>query len=107
MLLVNYDIISAVSVAGFVCFKCGQALALAPTGVSFRERCEGCSQEVHACMNCEFYDTGSHHECRENQAEYVKDKERSNRCEYFRLGRKVRAAATNKDQFAKLDDLFK
>jgi hypothetical protein len=61
------------------------------------------------CRNCSFYDEGAHHECRESSAEWVKDKERANICEYFRPAGD--RAATMSDQKSKslaaLDDLFK
>lgn len=37
-------------------------------------------------MNCKFYDKNAHHECREPQAELVKDKKMANFCGYFTLG---------------------
>jgi hypothetical protein len=55
------------------------------------------------------HDPSAYHECRESSAEWVKDKERGNKCEYFipkdaTQGGKadVKAAVTSA-----LDDLFK
>ena len=48
-----------------------------------RDTCPRCDADLHACRNCRHYDPGAHHECRENQAEWVRDKERNNRCDYF------------------------
>jgi hypothetical protein len=59
-------------------------------------------------MNCDLYDAGAHHECRESSAEWVRDKERANRCEYF----KPRFTPVNKGSsksatLSALDELFK
>ena len=77
--------------------------------IGFRETCPGCATDMHVCMNCAFYDEGAYHECRESQAEWVKDKVKWNRCEYFR-GDAKRASSGAEDaakKFAALDDLFK
>ena len=54
--------------------------------VGFREECGQCRRDVHVCRNCEFYDPNVYNECREPSAERVVDKEKFNRCEYFRPG---------------------
>ncbi|MBW1709561.1 MAG: hypothetical protein JRJ73_06710 [Deltaproteobacteria bacterium] len=76
--------------------------------VPFRELCPHCGMDVHVCLNCEFYDTGYANYCRESQAEPIRDREVSNRCEYFVLGSSDStqddAAARAKKQ---LDNLFK
>jgi hypothetical protein len=77
--------------------------------VSFRASCPHCASDLHTCLNCFLHDPSAYHECRESSAEWVKDKERGNKCEYF--GPKdathggvedVKAAVTSA-----LDDLFK
>ncbi|MBI4042992.1 MAG: hypothetical protein HY391_05915 [Deltaproteobacteria bacterium] len=52
--------------------------------VGFRDNCSTCATDLHCCFNCHFYDARAHNQCREPQADYVKDKERANYCEYFR-----------------------
>lgn len=60
------------------------------------------------CRNCQFFDEGAHHECRESSAEWVRDKERGNRCEYFKLRNVSGSTASPKEAtLAALDDLFK
>jgi hypothetical protein len=54
--------------------------------VSLREECPKCRSDVHTCRNCEFYDPKVYNECRETQAEIVREKDRANRCDYFRPG---------------------
>jgi len=52
--------------------------------IGFRDTCPYCSNDIHICYNCEFYEPGRYNECRETSAENVRDKERANRCDYFR-----------------------
>jgi hypothetical protein len=76
--------------------------------VAFRETCPSCGNDLHICLNCALYDSGSYHECRESSAEWVKDKERSNRCEYFSPNDKTRQEGGSKAAAkSALDDLFK
>ncbi|MBW2061150.1 MAG: hypothetical protein JRI95_06240 [Deltaproteobacteria bacterium] len=90
-----------------LCFFCHKPLELEGK-VSFRELCAHCGMDVHVCLNCEFYDPGYSNDCREPQAEPVRDREARNTCEYFVLTSSDRehddAAARVK---AQLDDLFK
>lgn len=65
------------------CHKCG-----APVGreqVSRRDECEGCGADLRVCLNCTFYDEKRANQCFEPQAEKVKEKDRSNYCDYFRF----------------------
>ncbi len=48
-----------------------------------RDACPNCDADLHCCRNCRFYDPGKHNECAETQAEWVRDKEASNYCDYF------------------------
>ncbi len=50
-----------------------------------RDECPSCGNDLHVCLNCMFYDTGAHHECREPIAEYVADKDRTNFCDMFQF----------------------
>jgi hypothetical protein len=92
-----------------VCYHCKKPLGIeTSSSVQFRDTCSNCHTDLHVCRNCQFFDEGAHHECRESSAEWVRDKERGNRCEYFRL-QASSAAATNQKSAAlsALDDLFK
>lgn len=51
--------------------------------ISRREECPHCHKDAKVCLNCRFYDSSVHHECKETQAEWVKDKEKGNFCGYF------------------------
>jgi hypothetical protein len=41
------------------------------------------------CRNCAHHDPAAYNECRESNAERVLEKERSNRCDYFRPGNRA------------------
>jgi hypothetical protein len=47
------------------------------------ELCLGCRRDAKVCLNCKFYDRHANGECAESQAELVKDKEKSNFCDWF------------------------
>ena len=49
------------------------------------DTCPHCNSFLHCCFNCKFYDKNANHECREPQAEWVKDKNMANFCGYFAL----------------------
>ena len=74
----------------------------------FRESCFHCGEDLHICHTCNFYDPGSYNECKEPVADRVKDKERSNLCEYYQTWEGNGANAdSNDDALKKLEDLFK
>ncbi|MGZ3806110.1 MAG: hypothetical protein ACXVB4_17985, partial [Pseudobdellovibrionaceae bacterium] len=62
------------------CFNCNKEI---PAGmVGRRDECSQCRSDVHVCKNCEFYDPKAYNECREPQADVVKEKDRANFCDY-------------------------
>ncbi len=101
------------------CQACGRAFEVRER-VGFREVCDGCGADLHTCLNCDFHDTGAHNQCREPQADPVVEKDRANRCEWFRatpeVSRGARAdsenaagkppSAPHPDPKAALDALF-
>lgn len=71
--------------------------------------CPFCGRDVKVCLNCTFYSPGSQYDCSETIPEAVKDKDRSNFCEYFRLSNKQNTgAAEQKAEKARkaFDNLF-
>lgn len=89
------------------CFKCSEKLSFQDR-VGLREECPKCRSDVHVCKNCEFYDLASYNECREPTAERVQDKERANRCEYFKSSNKSSSASKSKEDLLKAAEaLFK
>lgn len=95
----------------FGCWKCGQVIELATGGrVGRRETCPKCDADLHACRNCRFFDPGKHNQCAETQAEWVRDKEAANYCDYFSPNPNlsaVRPSSTSEDAKKKFDSLFK
>ena len=71
-----------------VCYFCGTEI---DTPVYRSTVCPQCGRDVKICLNCVFYSPGSHWDCRETIPEPVKDKERANFCDYFRLGSDFKA----------------
>ena len=97
----------------FNCWKCREKIAY-PSGshVGTLDVCPKCGANLHACRNCQFYDPGKHNQCAETQAEWVRDKEAANYCEYFRpnptlLASADRPASEPNDAKKKLDSLFR
>ena len=48
-----------------------------------RDVCPQCDSDLHTCRNCRHYDPAKHNQCAETQAEWVRDKEAANHCDYF------------------------
>jgi hypothetical protein len=71
-------------IEGLVCWRCGGSLASLTLPLRRLETCRTCGAELHVCRLCEFHDTAVAKHCREPIAEEVKDKTRSNFCDYFR-----------------------
>ena len=92
------------------CFSCNAAVELAAgERIGFRDTCEKCDSDLHVCLNCIHYDSNAYNQCREPNAEWVSDRERANRCEYFAVGDRPRGSAGAEPARARaaLDDLFK
>jgi hypothetical protein len=66
-----------------ICFSCGKEIPLEENKVGIREECPHCGADAHVCKNFQFYDEKAYNECREPSAERVREKDRSNRCDYF------------------------
>jgi hypothetical protein len=52
--------------------------------VGARDSCPRCGSDLHSCRNCQFYEPAKPNQCSEPQAEWVRDKEAANYCDYFR-----------------------
>jgi hypothetical protein len=90
------------------CQACGALLSIEGT-IGRRDECEACGADLHACVQCRFYDTSASDQCRESEAERVQDKERQNFCEYFQLatGKGGGSLKAENDARDKLEALFK
>ena len=65
-----------------ICFHC-KKINESESKIGFRDECDSCRSDLHVCKNCEFYDPKAYNECRENSADVVREKERSNFCDFF------------------------
>ena len=91
------------------CQVCGTQLELLGA-VGRRDVCPSCGADLHACLQCEFYDPFASNQCREPQVERVGIKDQANFCDLFRLSRaevdpKKRDPA--EDARARLEALFR
>ena len=86
------------------CAACNCEIAVAPgERIGFRDTCEGCDADLHSCVNCAHYDPGAYNDCRESSAEYVADRDRANRCDWFQPG--GRAGGDGSEHARALGDL--
>jgi hypothetical protein len=67
-----------------VCHFCGARLD-EKMEVHRSSTCASCGKDLKICCNCRFYSKGVHNDCLETSAEPVKDKDRSNFCDYFQF----------------------
>jgi hypothetical protein len=90
------------------CHACGFTLKT-DSKIGRETLCPSCGVPLHACLNCRFFDKFAHHQCRENQAEFVSDKKFGNFCEYFTPASPGSKTSTDKVEEArkKLEALFK
>lgn len=94
------------------CWNCGTTLKLSiPRKVLRSEFCTQCENDSHVCKNCRFYDLSYYNDCIETQAEWVKDKEKANYCDYFEPSTRIETRAEIKSSLEKtktaFDQLFK
>ena len=81
-----------------------------PDPIGRRDSCPSCGADLHACVQCEFYDPSAPNQCREPQADRVLSKDQANFCELFRLSRtEVAGQPANEAELARarLEALFK
>jgi hypothetical protein len=91
-----------------VCFQCKTEWLDRETP-GFSAMCEKCGSYLHCCRNCRFYSPGMNNDCRETQAEPVRDKEKFNRCEWFQFSEGDNAGEAEKRAAAaraRLEALF-
>ena len=89
------------------CFNCHKKNS-SQSKIGFRDECMHCRNDLHICKNCEFYDKRVYNECRETSAEVVREKERSNFCDFFSPGNGGNSVNDEKSRMiAAADSLFK
>ena len=88
------------------CFSCKKITRW--ENITRRDECSHCKADIHVCLNCQFFSESHHHQCRETQAEYVKEKDRANFCEYFSPSSSSRQGGSNSEDLLKAaEGLFK
>ena len=87
-----------------ICWKCRKETNIEKPVRGYE--CPNCHADLHVCKACDFYDSGSHNDCRESSADFVSDKERSNFCDYFRASTKGVTGAGGIDKAAAAKDAF-
>ncbi len=94
---------------GVRCHACDHVIDVGPSDrIGFRDLCDRCGADLHVCLNCQYHDPSAYNECREPQAERVADRDRANRCDYFRPASGELASGTEADDpRAALEALFK
>jgi len=65
------------------CFRCGASLSALSLPLTRRDLCPECGVELHCCRMCVHFDPKAPSQCREDDAEDVKEKELANFCEWF------------------------
>lgn len=89
------------------CFNCGTDLNFAFMP-GRRDECSKCGSDVHSCRNCKHYDRAAYNECREPQADVVKEKDRANFCDHYTPGSGgPEAGNREKDLLSAAEALFK
>ena len=77
--------------------------------VGRKDECPFCGADLRCCLNCVFYDRAVSKQCRETVTELVKEKKKSNFCEYFVFAENRIVPSNAGSALARkaLDDLFK
>jgi len=88
------------------CFSCGFELVLTHAP-GRRDECPKCGADIHGCLNCKNYDKNAYNECREPQADVVKERERANFCDYFAFAGGGPQVDKQKELRAAAEALFK
>ena len=66
------------------CYRCGESLAALSLPLSRQDQCPACSADLHVCKMCMHFDRHVPRQCREDGAEDVTEKERTNFCDWFK-----------------------
>ncbi|MCE7902435.1 MAG: hypothetical protein DYH20_07200 [Gammaproteobacteria bacterium PRO9] len=66
------------------CWRCGASLAGLSLPIGRTEECPGCHSQLHVCRMCQSYDPRVPKQCREDDAEEVRSKDRANFCDWFK-----------------------
>mgnify|MGYP000917515220 CR=1 FL=1 len=64
------------------CFSCGKE-NIVPGQVGRKDECSQCGADLHSCKCCVHHDPKVYNECKEPQADVVKERDRANFCDYY------------------------
>jgi hypothetical protein len=65
------------------CFRCGASLSELSLPFTRRDLCTECGVDLHVCKMCVHFAPSAPRQCREDDAEDVKEKEMANFCEWY------------------------
>ncbi|MEZ5565521.1 MAG: hypothetical protein R3F24_08360 [Gammaproteobacteria bacterium] len=66
------------------CWRCGASLAGLRLPIGRTEECSSCRSQLHVCRMCQSFDRSRLKQCREDDAEEVRDKEHANFCDWYK-----------------------
>ena len=66
------------------CYRCGTSLDALTLPLSRLDECPDCAVQLHVCRMCVYFDPNVTKQCREDDAEEVKEKAHANFCDYFK-----------------------
>ncbi|MDJ0928606.1 MAG: hypothetical protein QNJ73_13290 [Gammaproteobacteria bacterium] len=66
------------------CYRCGASLEALTLPLARLDECPHCAVQLHVCRMCIHFDPNVTKQCREDDAEEVKEKARANFCDYFK-----------------------
>ncbi|MDA8105772.1 MAG: hypothetical protein M0Z71_10375 [Nitrospiraceae bacterium] len=91
-----------------VCALCGKEVAV-DKYFTRKSVCPKCGGDLHICLNCRFYSETAHNKCTEPKAEFQRNRDKANFCDYFSFGEGGSPSSDNatEDALQKLKDLFK
>jgi len=92
-----------------VCHRCRKDVPVEGGKVPRESYCPHCHAALHCCPNCRFHSPHAHNQCSEPVAEWVRDKEKANFCDYFsfRTGGAGEGGDGGASARSAFDDLFK
>ena len=89
-----------------LCFGC-KKMSVNLQSIGRKDECQFCGADLHVCKNCDFYDPKVYNECKESQADVVRERERSNFCDFFKA-KKTGGGLSDKEKMkAAAEALFK
>ena len=66
------------------CYRCGESLAALTPPISRQDTCPSCTNYLHVCRMCVYFDAAVPRQCLEDDAEDVVEKEKLNFCEWYK-----------------------